>query len=335
MVTYSEGGSNMKIIVKTVAGSHLFGTNTASSDRDFKGVFLPSRDQILLGEGKDTQNTTTGSSFSKNNSNDVDVELYSLKKFMKMLSTGDTAALEILFSPKEMIIESTPEWDYIVSHRDQLVHKNVQAILGYARSQANKYGIRGSRMGELGKFLKDIKDLNQKHPNMKMKVVWNEVIEICKGYEHIFIETIKVTTGGEGYVPCINILGAKFDHHTKFEMVAKNVSDKYKEFGQRSREASKNNGIDYKACSHAVRVSLQAKELLSTGQLTMPHSGDNLNRIMRIKSGKEDWKFIANEIETLLDEVSVIAKSSTLQENINEDVVKDIIKTLHLGIINV
>ena len=326
----------MKIIVKAIAGSHLFGTQTESSDKDFKGVFLPSKDDILLGEGKDTRSSSTGSDTAKNNANDIDIELYSLKKFMTMLAKGDTAAIEILFTPKEFIIESTPEWEYIVSFRDQLIHKNIQAILGYARSQANKYGIRGSRMGELGRFNKDIKELSKEYPNMKMKVAWSRVrdLVITGKYEHIFFETIKVTTGCLGFVPVINILGAKFDHHTKFDMVAKHVSDKFKEFGQRSREAMNNNGIDYKACSHSVRVSLQAKELLVTGKLTIPHSSDNLERIMRIKSGKEDWKFISNEIETLLDEVSEIAKTSTLQDNINEDVVKMLIKEIHLGVIN-
>lgn len=46
----------MKILVKAVAGSHLFGTNTEKSDKDFKGVFLPSADDILLGKFDQTVN---------------------------------------------------------------------------------------------------------------------------------------------------------------------------------------------------------------------------------------------------------------------------------------
>ena len=30
----------MKVLIKTIAGSHLFGTNTEQSDTDYRGVFV-------------------------------------------------------------------------------------------------------------------------------------------------------------------------------------------------------------------------------------------------------------------------------------------------------
>ena len=74
----------MRILIKATAGSHLFGTNTESSDKDFKGVYLPSREQILLGTYQPTINHSTGNNDSRNSSSDVDVEYYSLKKFFEM-----------------------------------------------------------------------------------------------------------------------------------------------------------------------------------------------------------------------------------------------------------
>lgn len=38
----------MDLIVKMKFGSHLYGTNTEDSDVDYKGVFLPSKKEILL-----------------------------------------------------------------------------------------------------------------------------------------------------------------------------------------------------------------------------------------------------------------------------------------------
>jgi predicted nucleotidyltransferase len=38
----------MDILVDMVFGSHLYGTNSETSDRDYKGVFMPTREQILL-----------------------------------------------------------------------------------------------------------------------------------------------------------------------------------------------------------------------------------------------------------------------------------------------
>jgi len=40
----------MNIIVKMKFGSHLYGTATVDSDLDYKGVFLPSKKEVLLGK---------------------------------------------------------------------------------------------------------------------------------------------------------------------------------------------------------------------------------------------------------------------------------------------
>ena len=95
----------MKILIKTYAGSHLFGTSTPESDTDYKGIYIPNAEQILLGNYNCTIQETTGASDAKNSKEDIDVELYSLKKFFTMLKKGDTPAIELLFTPEELIVE--------------------------------------------------------------------------------------------------------------------------------------------------------------------------------------------------------------------------------------
>ncbi len=56
----------MNILIKTYAGSHLFGTSTPESDTDYKGIYLPSSEQILLGNYPETIQQTTGASDEKN-----------------------------------------------------------------------------------------------------------------------------------------------------------------------------------------------------------------------------------------------------------------------------
>jgi len=41
---------NEEIVVHMIFGSHLYGTNTPDSDTDYKGIFLPSREQVFLGK---------------------------------------------------------------------------------------------------------------------------------------------------------------------------------------------------------------------------------------------------------------------------------------------
>lgn len=321
----------MKVIVKCIAGSHLFGTQTELSDKDFKGVFIPSADDLLLGRGKDTRTSTTGSNFSKNSAEDIDVELYSLSKFMTMLSGGDTASLELLFTPDHLIIESSSEWELIQNYRTNLISKSIGNIIGYARSQVNKYGVRGSRVGELKVLLPKLKELDKNNPNLKLKVVWEDLIEELKKFEHIKITELDCTTSKDNTkVPAIDILGKKFDHNTQLSFLCKRVSEMYKEYGQRSREASVNKGQDYKAISHAARVMFQAKELLTTGNITLPLKPDNLKVIMDIKLGKLDYKEWTVLLDEMLTEVENLRKVSTLPEKVDQDIVEYLVKKLHL-----
>ena len=66
-------------LVEMVFGSHLYGTDSPSSDRDYKGVFLPSkRDLYLARTPKSLSFNTKTDTTTKNTSTDTDRELYSL-----------------------------------------------------------------------------------------------------------------------------------------------------------------------------------------------------------------------------------------------------------------
>ena len=150
----------MDIIFKCKFGSHLYGTNTENSDMDFKGIFLPTYEQILLGTipKTETQNTKV-SSTSKNTKDDIDVELYSLPYFLKMTCKGETQAIDMLHCNKESTLITSNIWEDLQSKRSLFYTKNLNALVGYCRQQAAKYGIRSSRlhtMKEVSSFLRNL-----------------------------------------------------------------------------------------------------------------------------------------------------------------------------------
>ena len=51
---------HMKIIVKMKFGAHLYGTATPDSDMDYKGIFLPTKEELLLGRVPKSYNYSTG-----------------------------------------------------------------------------------------------------------------------------------------------------------------------------------------------------------------------------------------------------------------------------------
>jgi predicted nucleotidyltransferase len=131
----------MCIIVKMKFGAHLYGTATSDSDLDYKGIFLPTKEQLLLGRVAKSHNYSTGKNDSRNTKNDVDTELYSLHYFVKLACDGQTAAMDMLHAPDGMILEKSKIWDEIVKNRQKFYTKNLKSFIDYARRQASKYGI--------------------------------------------------------------------------------------------------------------------------------------------------------------------------------------------------
>lgn len=327
----------MTIIIKTIAGSHLFGTNTLESDQDFKGIYSPTAREILLGNYKDTRQSTTGQNNTKNSSEDVDIELYSIKKFFKMVKKGDTAALELLFTPDEFILEKSSIWDKIVSQRDKLLSSQVSAMIGYARQQANKYGIKGSRMGELANCIKALKEVHKEvgFDDAKLLHGWDHLKEKLSGFDHIDFIELEVSKNMESStVPAIDILGKKFDHHVGFIYILEILKKIYKNYGYRAREAKNNNGIDWKALSHAVRVSIQGLELLTKHKITLPLSDENCKLVKDIKLGLIDYKEVGRIIEGYLVGLEESRNLSSLPKEIDQEFIDNLICEIHMEIIN-
>lgn len=327
----------MTVLFKAIAGSHLFGLDTKSSDKDYKGIYLPSKEEILLGNYSSTRSSSTGVNDTKNSKDDVDVELYSLPKFFKMLHNGDTAALELLFTPDEFVVESTPEWEYIRSFRSQLVSKKVSAMIGYARQQAAKYGIKGSRMGELSIVIAKLDELERSFdfPKPKLKLKWEELTEAFKKLRHVHEIELEMKTDQEDRkVPAFDILGKKFDHHCTFQHVLQHLKRTYKEYGYRAREAKKNNGIDWKALSHAMRVMFQGRELLLTHTISLPHVGGRKDLLLSVKQGLVEFSEVSSMLEDQLQELEEIKVKSDLPERVSEDLTKKLTIELFEKVVN-
>ena len=58
-------------IVNMRFGSHLYGLNTPNSDVDYKGIFMPTLEELLLGTYPKTIVTSTGPEHAKNSADDV------------------------------------------------------------------------------------------------------------------------------------------------------------------------------------------------------------------------------------------------------------------------
>lgn len=303
LARYREG-ENMKI-VEMIFGSHLYGTSTPDSDRDYKGVFMPSKEQILLNRvPKAMTNNTKKNSDHKNTADDVDVEFYSIQYFIKLACEGQTVALDMLHAPENMLIETSPVWEQIVSNRHMFYTRNLKAFIGYAQRQAAKYGIKGSRLNAAQAVVDTLKKCNA---DDKLLSAWDSLplIKHCKMLG-------PNPNGVDEYQVCGKILQAT--QHVGYTI---NILTKFIEnYGKRAREAAKNRGIDWKAVSHALRAAYQVKEVLTAKTITFPRPEAEF--LTQVKKGKLHYlNDVIPILEPLMTEVEALASQSDLPMKAN------------------
>lgn len=117
----------MKQIFKAIVGSQSYGTSIPTSDIDYKGVYLQNHDELL------------GFGYKEQIDHGKDECYYEVRRFLQLLETGNPTVLELLYSPEDCIIESTPEFDLIRQERDKfLTKKCMHSFGGYAVAQIKK-----------------------------------------------------------------------------------------------------------------------------------------------------------------------------------------------------
>jgi hypothetical protein len=147
-----------------------------------------------------------------------------------------------------------------------------------------------------------------KHPQGKVGDFENLLAGLTGEFTRIIT---KETSQGnfETYFECCNrMVGFK----NTLKEAAGIYSRIYENYGERARLAEKNEGINWKALSHAVRVGNEAIELLRTAYVTFPLP--NAGHILEIKQGRLPYRVVAEEIENLLVEVEEASTKSDLRE---------------------
>jgi hypothetical protein len=288
------------ILCRTVFGSKLYGTDTPESDTDYKSVFMPTAREILTGQIPKTINMTTGKNNSRNGADDVDHESFSLHYFMQLLYQGQTVALDMLHGYQEEI--RTPLWDTLKLNRTAFYTKNMRAFVGYARAR------------EVLAFLMTQGDAT----------IWELYNEgkLWDDREHTFIK-LKITDEDGTGRGCVDlqqsyweVCGKKMTFGGKASHYVYMVKKFYDNYGGRAKLAAANQGIDWKAISHAFRVAFQTQMILSGEGFKYPLPQTEYLR--KVKAGKLDYTLeVAPYLDNLMSVIEAQAKTSDLPEKVD------------------
>ncbi|MEI6142977.1 MAG: nucleotidyltransferase domain-containing protein [Mariniphaga sp.] len=116
-----------RLIFKAIVGSQSYGTSTPSSDIDYKGVYMQTVNELIT--------------FGYQEQVDVSKDecYYEVRRFIQLLQSANPTVLELLFSPEDCIIQTSPQFELIVDHRDKfLTQKCLLSFGGYAIAQIKK-----------------------------------------------------------------------------------------------------------------------------------------------------------------------------------------------------
>lgn len=301
----------MRTVAKVLFGSHLYGTSTPESDLDYKSIFIPQARDLIMGTAPNHFNMNTNNTATKNSTDDVDHELYSLKYFFQLAQTGETVALDMLHAPANMVESDLPAvWQYIQDNRERFYTTDMKAYLGYVRKQAAKYGVKGSRLADLRKVIEIIEPIPEwKYADRPEVKGQNERWKVQDISDKLpigeFLEWTTFVDHKSGEQHFYNVLGRKFQTTITIKEMKHSLGKLWVEYGERARKAEANEGIDWKALSHAMRAGLQLLEIYSTGDLVFPLKEAAL--VKSIKQGEMPFKEVQELLEDTVNVVEVKA----------------------------
>lgn len=307
-----------KIVMETIFGSHLYGLNTANSDTDYKGIFIPDAKDILLGTAPKTIQSSTGDKHSKNTKDDIDRQMFSLSKFISLACEGDTVAIDMIHADDSKLVVNSETWQYIRDNRQRFYTKKLTGLFGYVRKQASKYGIKGSRFAALREVVEYIKtiDDSRKVGDFKEYFPLNEfaywIFATDKnGVNQIFYE----------------VLGRKFQQTVSVKEMKTSLFKLWEEYGDRARLAEANQGVDWKALSHALRGGYQLINIYKYGDLVYPMEQNPL--ILSVKTGNMPFNEVQEELEKVVQEVEILAENSHYPSSVDKKFWEDFLEEIY------
>lgn len=212
-----------------------------------------------------------------------------------------------------------------------LLNRQCKGFVGYCVRQAAKYGIKGSRMNAVRSVLDELEKLRLGRVNTaKMSAIEAELHNWSTpfiGSGIVEWENIPSPNGTDLWH--LNVCDRKVPMTITIDEAYKIWSKVWENYGERARKAATNEGIDWKAVSHAVRVAEQAIELLRTGKITFPRP--NADVLLAIKLGECQYKDVSALLEMLVARVQECSETSTLPEKSDHKMADQLVRSLYLN----
>jgi len=170
-----------------MGGSHLYGTNTPQSDKDYIGFFIAPKEYVV-GRKKIEMvefRTNPSSSGRPNTKDDIDCTFYELSKWFDLLEKNSPNQLELLFVNKENKVFTTTAFEQILAWNHLFVSKKARhSMCGYAYSQIKKNEVKsGNQTGRKELIAEHGMDVKLLMHGMRL---YTEALDLLVGHKLTF-----------------------------------------------------------------------------------------------------------------------------------------------------
>ena len=316
---YADCGE--EVLCECIHGSRLYGTFSENSDYDYKVLYLPALERLLLGHPRAL------AVFKERpegiNENDTmpeglpETEFIPIQKFAFDFYEGQTYALELAFAIKQglaVIEEDVCGESWLKPFVDELLSRfltsDVSKMVGYSMHQAQVYGLKGERLRALESVYFAILNEIQESPRVgdTRLLDFKELLTPLQS-ENIIFTVIDGKNPEATGKECIQINDKQFDWSCPLTYFLDSLQKIMKQYGSRTRLASKDS-VDWKALSHAVRISYQAAMLLESGKIEFPIGIAGTCRA--IKSGELSYMSAVGLFADIADGLEHLRKMPTV-----------------------
>ncbi len=152
-------------------------------------------------------------------------------------------------------------------------------------------------------------------------------LEALAGSEHIAIAVLPSASGKP--IQYLEVCGQKSPFTASIKNAREIAGRLLEDYGQRALQAERNEGVDWKALSHAVRIGREAVELFQTGRITLPRP--DAAHLLAIKQGGVAYNAVTEEIEALLSKIEAAAAGSSLPEAPDLRYIDDLVIRAYAG----
>lgn len=317
-------------IFRYVAGSHSYGTNTESSDMDYRGVFVaplekafdlfqssfvgsgspgglirsaiddidamkPAAAKECLRKALETDQGDLNMSVQTVRAPDGDEELQELRKFLKLAADCNPNIIEFLYVDR-LVTHTTPTWEKIKANRGMFLSKKARyTFSGYAVAQLRRIKTHRGYLMSPPKAMPERKDFGLENETVIPKEHQNAILSIGDRW---------LRDDVKDYVAREKAYQSALDEWRSY----KNW-EKERNAARKRLEAA--HGYDTKHASHLVRLARMARQILEEGTLSVYRP--DREELLAIRNGAWPYEKLVEFADGIDESLESLYKASSLR----------------------